>query len=473
MKSTTRFSKNIRGIECLNCKQPISNNDNFCSNCGQVNDELPLSIKQFISEFFSGFFSFDTRFFNTFIPLLFKPGKVSREYIEGKRRRYVNPFQLYLHVTILYFLINGLLLAIDEYKISDFSSIDDITAIEKDSILNNIEKELTKNNFKLDFLAENNPSKKQDSLNAIVVDSTQSISKKKRLYLSNTKIIKARVDSIFKNTHLITQLNDSIYTQKEKDSIYEEYFNDNIGAMAQMVGTQKTKNWKQVQSLSKLKEFFTDYTDEKLALNNVNYKPSKETKLSIEDQLLSQLVGKSIFKKISVFMEYDEKHEDASVTDALKKLNYEKTSWNVFYYKKAQDFNKFKKDADFRNSYVDSIISKISIALFFMLPIFTLFLSLLYIRHRYNYTEHLVFVFNIQTVFFILLIISTLINQFLKLDLNWFFILIFLFYLYKSLRNFYKQKRVKTVIKYFLLNTFFMFLSTIGFIIISFIAFAL
>ncbi|WP_415859565.1 zinc-ribbon domain-containing protein [Aureibaculum sp. 2210JD6-5] len=36
MKSTTRFSKNKRGIECLNCNQPISDKDNFCSNCGQV-----------------------------------------------------------------------------------------------------------------------------------------------------------------------------------------------------------------------------------------------------------------------------------------------------------------------------------------------------------------------------------------------------------------------------------------------------
>ncbi len=121
MKSTTRFTQNMRGIECLNCKQPISDNDNFCSNCGQVNDELPLSIKQFISEFFAGFFSFDSRFLKTFVPLLFKPGKVSKDYIEGKIRRYVNPFQLYLHVTILFFLVLGLFMAIEGYKISEDS----------------------------------------------------------------------------------------------------------------------------------------------------------------------------------------------------------------------------------------------------------------------------------------------------------------------------------------------------------------
>lgn len=469
MKSNTRFAKNIRGIECLNCKQPISNNDNFCSNCGQVNDELPLSIKQFISEFFSGFFSFDTRFFKTFIPLLFKPGKVSREYIEGKRRRYVNPFQLYLHVTILYFLIQGIFMAIDDFKVSDFSPNDNNTEIEKDSILNNVENQLAKENIVVNLTPE-----KEKNTNVDSTKTTKQISKKKKLFLSNTKIIKARVDSIFRNTNLITQLNDSTYTQKNKDSIYEKYYNDNIEFMAQMAGTQKTKNWKQVQSLSKLKKYFTDYTDEELTQNNVNYKPSEDTKLSIEDELISQMVGKSAFKKINVFMEYDEKHEDSSVTDALKELNYEKTSWNIFYYKKAQDFNKFKKDASFRKSLLNDGISKISIALFFMLPIFTLFLSLLYVRHKYNYTEHLVFVFNVQTVFFILLIVFTIFNRVLFTDAGMgIFILIFLFYLYKSLRNFYKQGRFKTIIKYFMLNTVFVILSIIGGIIISFITFAL
>ena len=142
MKSTTRFNKNKRGIECLNCKQPISDNDNFCSNCGQVNDELPLSIKQFVSEFFSGFFSFDTRFFKTFIPLIFKPGKVSKDYIKGKRRRYVNPFQLYLHVTILFFLVVGLFTALDKYNIIE-DTIDNIskntTITSIDSLNNNNE----------------------------------------------------------------------------------------------------------------------------------------------------------------------------------------------------------------------------------------------------------------------------------------------------------------------------------------------
>ncbi|HAF79232.1 MAG TPA: hypothetical protein DCG42_18145, partial [Maribacter sp.] len=42
------------------------------------------------------------------------------------------------------------------------------------------------------------------------------------------------------------------------------------------------------------------------------------------------------------------------------------------------------------------------------------------------------------------------------------FILIFAFYLYKAMRNFYQQGRVKTVIKYFFLNTIFFILGIIA-----------
>ena len=116
MKSVIRFNKNKKGIECLNCKQPISDKDNFCSNCGQVNDLSPLSIKQYLREFLSGFFAFDTRTFNTIFPLLFKPGKVTSNYINGIRMRYVNPFQLYLHTSIIFFLVISLFMSIDRFN---------------------------------------------------------------------------------------------------------------------------------------------------------------------------------------------------------------------------------------------------------------------------------------------------------------------------------------------------------------------
>jgi len=455
VKSTTRFNKNKRGIECLNCKQPISDNDNFCSNCGQVNDELPLSIKQFVSEFFSGFFSFDTRFFKTFIPLIFKPGKVSKDYIKGKRRRYVNPFQLYLHVTILFFLVVGLFTALDKYNIIE----DTIDNISKNTTITSIDSLNNNNELTAVF---------NDSITTLIKDSIHTEIKSTDNTI--TEKIRTRIDSIFNITNFLSMMKNSEFSDKERDSIYLKYNNENIAFISQNLLISDVKNLKELQNFPKYQEEIRNYTIEKLESNGVTYKPQDSKKA------FSSNFEKTVFKKISDFMDYDKKHKNAKAIEALDSLNYEKTRWNVYYYKKAQDINKLRNDEGQIKNYLEKVFSKISIALFFLLPVFTLFLALIYFRHKRNYTEHLVFVFNIQTVFFLLLLFSFILNRLVNTDIEFIismFVLIFLFYLYKSLRNFYKQGRLKTIIKFILLNFAYFFLATIGTIIISFITFAL
>jgi len=53
----------------------------------------------------------------------------------------------------------------------------------------------------------------------------------------------------------------------------------------------------------------------------------------------------------------------------------------------------------------------------------------------------------------------------------WMFMVVFLIYLYKALRNFYKQSRLKTIIKYIIVNAFYMFLGLIGLLIVAGISF--
>ena len=171
-------------------------------------------------------------------------------------------------------------------------------------------------------------------------------------------------------------------------------------------------------------------------------------------------------------MNYDKEHEQVNIPSALKELGYEINKWNIFYFTKAQNINKFMNDPEFRESYSDNLISKISIALFFLLPAFTLFIAILYIRNKYNFSEHLVFVFHTQTVFFILLIISIFFDRIFKTDrAAMVAILLFLVYLFIALKNFYKQGWFKPFFKFILLNSFYFFLATIGGILVSFIAF--
>jgi len=51
------------------------------------------------------------------------------------------------------------------------------------------------------------------------------------------------------------------------------------------------------------------------------------------------------------------------------------------------------------------------------------------------------------------------------------FTMLFAFYLYKALRYFYNQNRFKTIIKFILLNSFYMFLAAIGLFILAVLSF--
>ncbi len=118
MKNKGRFLKKYRGNECLNCGVPLDMVDKYCHSCGQANTTKQLSFKDFFNEFFASIFSYDSRLRHTIIALLFSPGKISKEYINGKRVKYANPFRFYLSVSIIFFIINGLFIDFDKFKSS-------------------------------------------------------------------------------------------------------------------------------------------------------------------------------------------------------------------------------------------------------------------------------------------------------------------------------------------------------------------
>ncbi len=480
MKSVTRFNNNFRGTVCLNCNQLINKDDNFCPNCGQVNDKNPISVKQYFSEYLSGFFNFDSRFIRTMVPLLFKPGLVTKNYVEGKRKRYVNPFQLYLHITILFFLILGVFGTIDKFNIDPNQDNSELSKINTDdamlvfdsiksSTLSEIKKvnpdfDVSEINSKIDSLKEivQKPSNKNDSISS-----------------SLNELLKRHIDSVITNSNYLEQFKSDQLTKFEKDSIFESLFKSvNNYSLVLLSGNEdQVQEWSEFKHINEFKNNALDHIENIFEENNMVYRAPIDLKLPIQNTWALGLMEASstnipLFKKLSKFMRYNSQNKDIDIFKALNDLGYEVNYWNVFYFSKVQNLNKLLNDEEFARSYGDNIISKISVALFFLLPIFTLILALLYIRNKYNYTEHLVFVFHVQTVFFILLILSIIIDRIFKTDIGiLFFFLIFLFYLYKALRNFYMQGRIKTLIKYFVLNVFFVILAFIGGVVISFLAF--
>lgn len=88
---------------CQNCGEHIEKK--FCPECGQKNTESRRSFYVLFSDFFTTLLNYDNSFWRTLKELFISPGKLTREYMEGKRKKYLPPVQLYLFVSFLVFFI--------------------------------------------------------------------------------------------------------------------------------------------------------------------------------------------------------------------------------------------------------------------------------------------------------------------------------------------------------------------------------
>lgn len=91
-------------VNCQNCEKPIEQGFDFCPHCGQkTNDDLTIGVLFYNT--ISNYFSFDARFFRSFIPLMLKPGYLASKFLEGKRLLYLHPAQMYLFISVVFFFI--------------------------------------------------------------------------------------------------------------------------------------------------------------------------------------------------------------------------------------------------------------------------------------------------------------------------------------------------------------------------------
>ena len=92
---------------CLNCGTVLQGP--FCHYCGQPDKNFMRFFPVLLRELLEDFLDFDSRFMRTMKPLLFKPGKLTRDYLDGRRFRYTPPLRLYIFSSIACFFIAALL----------------------------------------------------------------------------------------------------------------------------------------------------------------------------------------------------------------------------------------------------------------------------------------------------------------------------------------------------------------------------
>ncbi|WBX70973.1 DUF3667 domain-containing protein [Tenacibaculum retecalamus] len=361
----------IKEPNCLNCGYPFSQDEKFCPECGQKNKGKKITLGSFIREVFAGFFSWDARFWRTLLPLLIKPGKVSKDYIDGKRNRYSNPFRFYLTVSVIFFLIIGMTKSYDKFNELQYGK------------------------------------------------SSNKVTSQIKIDENGVKALEVDLDSI----------QDAVFKELDKkDSVNAKLINQKIDSLK--VGGNS-----------------------KQSMMNIGFDES--------DSLIK-------------LMKFQKEHPKVSIDNALDSLQMKKTFGNRFLYSRTGVFNTFISKESETQKFYRQILSYASIALFILLPIFTLFLRILYIRRKFTYVEHLVFVFHTQTVFFLLLSIFYLIGYFKDAEyLLGIFLILFTLYLFMAMKKFYGQGYFKTFFKFIMANFVFFFLALLGSFAISFIAFAL
>ena len=73
---------------CDNCYTVL--HGAFCHQCGQEKKSYIRNVSGVITEFFGEFSNWDTRVWQTLIPLWFRPGYLSRRYVAGHRVPYAD-----------------------------------------------------------------------------------------------------------------------------------------------------------------------------------------------------------------------------------------------------------------------------------------------------------------------------------------------------------------------------------------------
>ena len=369
-KSSNRKAEIYRGAKCLNCQHPLELTDKYCANCSQLNTTKQLALKDFFNEFFSSIFTYDSRLRYTLKDLLFKPGTITKNYVNGQRLKYANPFRFFLSVSIVYFILQGLITSITGSSDIIKFNADGTDAVNLIELKDEIQKGTNNLNFNIDSLNQ--------AIDSIVNTNAEKVNKK---------------DSI-------KQVEEHYITENELDTL----------------------NW----------------------FNNVA-------------------------ERFSLYRTYYKETKIKNAETALDSLNHYKTATNKWLYNKNDAIDRIGEDPFGFASY---LMNKIPFFLFFFAPFFALFFWVLFSSKKYSYMEHLVFIFHIFSFMFLASLICLIPDTIFKIDI-FIAVLMFLiapFYFYKALRNFYKQSRIITIIKFVFLNIVFFISSSIAallFIIVS------
>ncbi|HYL71577.1 MAG TPA: DUF3667 domain-containing protein [Candidatus Dormibacteraeota bacterium] len=93
------------GTRCDNCGAAVE--ARYCGACGQKLEAPVHSLWHFTQLATEDLTHADSRLWRTLAALLFRPGFLTREFLHGRRARYLPPLRLYLVLSVVFFVVAG------------------------------------------------------------------------------------------------------------------------------------------------------------------------------------------------------------------------------------------------------------------------------------------------------------------------------------------------------------------------------
>jgi len=387
----------FRASQCRNCGHPLELTDKYCSYCSQLNTTKNLHLTDFFGEFIGSIITYDSRFRFTLKDLLFRPGVITRNYVNGQRLKYANPFRFFLSVSIIYFILQGI-----------------VSTITGNSQL--IQEVPTGGNAGIVVgPVEDNPWFSTPGIDSLQVDSV--IAKNRNL---------AKLDSVLSENNI----------DLKKDQLDSILSQENINI-----------NEIDVDSMVNAFDF--------LPFVRGNKEPSYE--LISEETLDTLSWANRNFKRFMLYRDFYKTTEISNPVVALDSMQHENNGYNRWAYSKNESIERIEKNP---REFFQYLLEKTPFFLFFFTPIYAFFFWLLYSRKKYTYMEHMIFIFHIFSFVFLAGIICIIPDSIIgdgsdNIVFSIVLTLIGPIYFYKALRNFYKQNRLITIIKFIFLNWIF------------------
>jgi Protein of unknown function (DUF3667) len=100
------MSKQDKPTHCAGCGTELLGK--FCHKCGEKRlNRSDYSLQGFIADVFEKFTHFDSKFVRSFKALVWPPGRMTADYLNGRRKQYVKPLSFFFVINLIYFLSIG------------------------------------------------------------------------------------------------------------------------------------------------------------------------------------------------------------------------------------------------------------------------------------------------------------------------------------------------------------------------------